>query len=211
MRIPKALAVLLVAATLASAAAGLLSHAAPEPRLAARTLRTVVLFPAGTILRVTNFSALARFPVDPPGAQLVGAFHADHSLWIMAWTNGTPMPMCPIAMGYVGSPMDAAYNESLSPETYTLSEVCGGLGNLTVTQTIELVYGSGGAGSSTGGDGGGGAGVGSAGGVSLASMARSPLLVPALVASLLLAAGIVVLLQRRPPKRPTVLVTDAGR
>ncbi len=202
MRFPTPLAVLLAAAILTVSAAGLVSRAAPEQPLAAETLRTQVLFPAGTVLHVTNFSALARFTVDPPGAQLVGAFHADHFLWIMAWTNGTPMPMCPIAMGYVGSPMDTAYNESLKPETYTLSEVCGGLGNLTVTQTIELVYGSGGAGSGTGGGGGGGARVRTAGGPSLASVAGSPFLVPALAASLLLVVGIGVALWRRPPKRP---------
>lgn len=186
MPLTKAPAILLAAAILAIAAAGLLSHAASEPRLAAQALGTQVLFPAGTVLHIVNFSALARFTVDAPGAQLVGAFHADHSLWIMAWTNGTPMPMCPIAMGYVGSPMDTSYNESLKPETYTLSEVCGGFGNLTVTQSIELVYGEGGAGNGTGGDGaGGGAGVATAGGLTLASIARSPLLGPALAASLL--------------------------
>ncbi len=198
MRILVALA---IAVTLAMAA-GLVSSSAAEPLLAAQTLGTVVLFPAGTVIHVTNFSALARFTVDPPGAQLVGAFHADHSMWIMAWTNGTPMPMCPIAMGYVGSPMNASYNESLKPETWTLSEVCGGLGNLTVTQTIELVYGSGGPGSGTGGgSGGNGSGLGTAGGLTLASIAGSPFFVPALAASLLVAAGIGVVLWRRPPKR----------
>ncbi len=186
MRAPILLAALFVAAILAFAAAGLVSPAAPEAPLSVRTVGTQVIFPEGTVLHITNFSALARLTVYPPGAQLVGAFHADHFLWIMAWTNGTPMPMCPIAMGYVGSPMDTSYNESLKPETYTLSEVCGGFGNLTVTQSIELVYGEGGAGNGTGGDGaGGGAGVATAGGLTLASIARSPLLGPALAASLL--------------------------
>ncbi len=205
MRLPKVLAVLLVASTLALAT-GLVAQAALESPLPTQTLGTQVIFPAGTVIHVTNFSALARFTVDPPGAQLAGAFHADHSMWIMAWTNGTPMPMCPIALGYVGPPMNASYNESLKPETWTLSEVCGGLGNLTVTQTIELVYGSGGAGNGTGGNGGGSGGsLSTAGGLSLASLARSPYLVPAVVSSLLLVAAIGIVLWRRPPKTLGVL------
>ncbi len=194
MQAPKVHAALFVAALLALASAGLLPFAAAKPQFSTQTLGTVVIFPAGTVLQITDFSALASFTVYPPGAQLVGAFHADHFLWIMAWTNGTPMPMCPIAMGYVGPPMNASYNEGLKPETWTLSEVCGGLGNLTVTQTIELVYGSGGAGS--------GSGVGSSGGLSLASIAGSPFFLPAVAASLLLVAGTAILLRRRRAKRP---------
>ncbi len=198
MRDPQVLVGLVIVGILAVGSVGLLSLASAQPPLIEQTLGTQVIFPAGTVLHVTNFSALARFTVDPPGAQLVGAFHADHSMWIMAWTNGTPMPMCPIALGYVGPPMNASYNESLKPETWTLSEVCGGLGNLTVTQTIELVYASG-AGSGTGGNGGGGgATVRTAGGPTLASIARSPLLVPAVAASVLLAAGISLVLRRKP-------------
>ncbi len=183
-------------------AAGLLSGAASEPTASAQTVRTVILFPAGTVLHVTDFSALARFNVDPPGAQLLGGFHADHWMWIMAWTNGTPMPMCPIARGYVGSPMNASYNESLKPETWTLSEVCGGFGNLTVTQTIELVYGGGGAGNG----GGSSSGLGTAGGLSLASIAGSPFFVPALTVAVLAVGGIAVLFLRRRPKRPDARV-----
>ncbi len=211
MPLTKAPAILLAAAILAIAAAGLLSHAASEPRLAAQALGTQVLFPAGTVLHIVNFSALARFTVDAPGAQLVGAFHADHSLWIMAWTNGTPMPLCPIAVGYVGSPMNTTYNESLKPETWTLSEVCGGLGNLTVTQTIELVYGSGGPGpGSGGGNGGSPAGVGTSGGLSLPSIAGSPLFLSAMAACLLLAAGFAVARWRRPPRRPVEAPPPGG-
>ncbi len=125
---------------------------------AAQAAGVQILFPEGTVLQVRGFGPLTRFAVSPPDAQLVGAFHADHFLWIMAWTNGTPLPMCPIYEGYVGSPMNATYNESLKPETYTFGEVCGGWGNLTVTQTIELVYAGGGSGGSTGGIGGSGTG-----------------------------------------------------
>lgn len=164
---------------------------ASTPGSTIEPLASQILFPEGTVLRITNFSALARFTVSPPGAQFVGAFHADHSLWIMAWTNGTPMPMCPIAQGYVGSPMNASYDEKLIPETYTFSEVCGGLGNLTVTQTIELVYGSG---------GGNGTGGGDSGALSVNSFARSPLLVSGL--ALLGLAAVGATLSRRKSHRP---------
>lgn len=169
---------------------------AATPGSTIEPMASQIIFPQGTVLRVTNFSALAQFTVSPPGAQFVGAFHADHFLWIMAWTNGTPMPMCPIAQGYVGSPMNASYNEKLTPETYTFSEVCGGLGNLTVTQTIELVYGSGG-GNSTG--------VGDSGALGVASIAQSPLLVPGLAILGLAAVGATILWRgshRRPPPSP---------
>ncbi len=198
MRVPNILLALVAAVLLAMAGAGLLARAEPESTRIAQAVQNPVIFPAGTVLHVTNFSALAQFTVDPPGAQLVGAFHADHSMWIMAWTNGTPMPMCPIALGYVGPPMNASYNESLKPETWTLSEVCGGLGNLTVTQTIELVYGSGGAGTGTGSDGrGDGTIVRTASGPSLVSTAWSPLLVLAVAASVLLVAGIGLVARRK--------------
>ena len=104
--------VLLFAACLATAS---LTLAAIPSRPG--TAQTRVIFPEGTVVHVTDFSALARFTVVPPGAQFVGAFHADHWMWIMAWTNGTPMPLCPIAQGYVGPPMNASYNETLKPET----------------------------------------------------------------------------------------------
>ncbi len=143
-----------------------------------------VIIPQGTVIHVTNFSALARFSVVAPGAQFVGALAMDHWMWIMAWTNGTPMPMCPIAEGYVGSPTNATYNESLKPATYTFSEVCGGLGNLTVTRAIELVYPGAASGGTGGGYAGNTTGVGGSGGGGPAAAPPAPtIMAPAIAAA----------------------------
>lgn len=197
MRAPTIAVVLITAAFLT-----FVPFAFASPQVGAQASGVRVIFPAGSVIHVTNFSALARFTVYAPGAQFVGAFHADHSMWIMAWTNGTPMPMCPIALGYVGSPMNASYNESLKPETYTLSEVCGGLGNLTVTQTIELVSASttdGGGGGSTGGVGGSG-GPGAAGTGALPTPQTITLLL-ALVSTAVGVAMVIVALRERRSRR----------
>ncbi len=196
MRLPK-IAVALLVATLATASLAL--AATPSPP---ETAQVQVIFPEGAVVHVTNFSALARFTVVPPGAQFVGAFHADHSMWIMAWTNGTPMPLCPIAQGYVGPPMNASYNETLQPETYTFSEVCGGLGNFTVTQAIELVYPDAANGTGAGGSAGGIGGTGgSAGGIGPAPVSMTPTLIVVLAAALVVAGGML-WVRRRPWRRP---------
>ncbi len=208
MRLRQAMPALLLLAILATASATL---AAPASQPLGSAAVTQVIFPVGTVLHVTNFSALARFTVQPPDAQFVGAFHADHQLWIMAWTNGTPMPLCPIYQGYVGGPMNASYNETLKPETYTFGEVCGGFGNLTVTSPIELVYGSASGGNGSGGNGGG-SGAGTEGGTTfglgtLASV-RTPAAVPLPAAALVVAAvglalrGSSLPRSRRPPRAP---------
>ncbi len=197
MRLPRIAVALLLVAALAMASLAL----AAIP-LRPETTQIQVIFPAGTVVHVSNFSALARFTVVPPGAQFVGAFHADHSMWIMAWTNGTPMPLCPIAQGYVGPPMNASYNETLKPETYTFSEVCGGLGNFTVTEAIELVYPNAANGTGSGGSAGGIGGTGSGAGGIVASPVAMAAVLAVVLAAALLVAGVVVWVRRRSLRRP---------
>ena len=91
-------------------------------------------------MRITNFSSLVSFSVAAPGARLVGGANVDHSVLLMAWTHGTPLPMCPDFLGYVGSPWKLSLDQSLAPGVYQYGPVCGGLANLTVTADIELVY-----------------------------------------------------------------------
>lgn len=100
---------------------------------------SVVLFPEGSVLRITNFTALGSFTVPAPGALFVGAASVDHAVLLMAWSNTTPLPLCPDVDGYVGSQWTYSVHEPLAPGFYRFGPVCGGLANLTVTQDIALL------------------------------------------------------------------------
>jgi len=108
---------------------------------AAHTAQTrTILFPAGSVVHIVGFSPIVAFTVHAPGGQFIGAASVDHFVWLMPWTNGTPLPECPDVIGYIGTPWIYSPNEFLASGSYYFGPVCGGFANLTVSQDIEVVY-----------------------------------------------------------------------
>lgn len=98
-----------------------------------------VLFPRGALFQVPGLP-VENLTIPPQGGVLIGSVHWDHSsVLVVLAANGTH-PMCPTFSGYAGPPWTQHLNESLSTGTYFFGALCGGFGNGTVTQPIEITY-----------------------------------------------------------------------
>jgi hypothetical protein len=99
-----------------------------------------VLYAQGSVLRVPGSSAM-DFTVPQPGGFFVGSINWDHSsASAMVAPLGSHL-LCPEAPTvYSGLPWTQWVNTTLAPGPYEFGALCGGFGNGTVTQTIELVY-----------------------------------------------------------------------
>ncbi len=116
------------------------------------TLPMALPIPAGTVIRITNITAvngtavndsIATFTVAPPGGRLVGAVHMNGGTLEPYPSPWVPVMLCP----YI-PPAMISLNQSLDPGTYGLWIVCRmGLPTPTnpiiinVTETIQVVYG----------------------------------------------------------------------
>ena len=107
----------------------------------AASLRGQILVPVGTVLRVPGFTGVI-FNVPSEGAVLEGAAEADHTMSMGAHTAGGPPGYCPgVYPPYFGSPMSYTANQNLTAGTYIWGVgSCGSLGNITITQSIEVLY-----------------------------------------------------------------------
>lgn len=100
----------------------------------------LVLFPAGSVVRIVGFSPLSKFTVPPSGGRLVGTASVDHFVFLMAWTNGTPLPECADFLGYLGSNWTYSPEQTLAPGSYEFGPVCGGFANLSITDSIAVLW-----------------------------------------------------------------------
>jgi hypothetical protein len=99
-----------------------------------------VLYAQGSVLRVPG-SAILDFTVPQPGGFFVGSIYWDHSSVAATVAPLGSRLVCPEEpTGYSGLPWTQWVNATLAPGTYEFGALCGGFGNGTVTQTIELVY-----------------------------------------------------------------------
>jgi len=74
---------------------------------------------------------------------LVGTAEVDHrSIWLIeALLVGGPGTYCPRGPPpYSGSPWTYTASQNLTAGTYTWGVVCGYGGNITVTQSIEILF-----------------------------------------------------------------------
>jgi hypothetical protein len=99
-----------------------------------------VLYAQGSVFHVPG-SAIKEFTVPQPGGFFMGSINWDHSsVSAMVAPLGSHL-VCPEApTGYGGLPWLQWVNTTLAPGTYEFGALCGGFGNGTVTQAIELVY-----------------------------------------------------------------------
>jgi hypothetical protein len=103
--------------------------------------RGQVLVPAGTVLRLPGFENIG-FTVPSAGGVLVGSAEADHTSVgrIGAFPVGTGWACPPPPTGPWGDPYSYTADQNLTAGAYTWGAFCGGWGNITVTQSIEVVY-----------------------------------------------------------------------
>jgi len=79
--------------------------------------------------------------VPSEGGVLVGAAEVDHTMGIGARLVGGPGIYCPAPPGrYYGNPWSYTANQNLTAGEYTWGVGCGSWGNITVTQSIEVLY-----------------------------------------------------------------------
>ncbi len=98
-----------------------------------------VVVPAGTVLELRGFAPFANFTVPAPGGVFEGKAWLDHFVWIMAYGNTTPLPMCADLLGWSGNGSFYSPDEVLAPGFYHLGPVCGGFANLTVLDSLKVV------------------------------------------------------------------------
>jgi hypothetical protein len=109
----------------------------------ATSFRGQVLAPAGALFKVYPGSGFAgvTFTVPSEGGVLVGAAEVDHAMKIGTRPAGAPGVYCPASpYGYSGSPWSYTVDQNLTAGEYTWGPFCGGWGNITVTQPIEVLY-----------------------------------------------------------------------
>ncbi len=100
-----------------------------------------VLVPAGTVLNIPPFGGV-NFTVPSEGGVLVGAAEVDHTIPLGAFPVGSRFN-CPgrnTGVYYFGSPGSYTANENLTAGAYTWGSYCGSWGNITVTQSIAVLY-----------------------------------------------------------------------
>ena len=98
----------------------------------------LILYQNGTSLTIPGMH-VTKFSLYSGGGRLVGTIHWDHT---SAYAGALPpytILHCTTLHGYYGAPWNQSYNVSLSAGPYTFGRICFGLGNGTVTQTIEIV------------------------------------------------------------------------
>jgi len=104
-----------------------------------------VLIPAGSTLHTPAFGVV-RFDVPSIGGAIVGAAEVDNGSLIVGVLAVAPFHECPgTALNgtqAVHSIVSWLYsiNESLAPGRYVWGALCGGIGNITVTHSIEVLY-----------------------------------------------------------------------
>ncbi len=99
-----------------------------------------VVIPAGTEIELRGFAPVANFTVAVPGGVFEGRAWLDHTVWLMAYSNSTPLPMCADLLGYAGNGSWYTPHEFLAPGFYQFGPVCGGFANVTVLDSLEVVY-----------------------------------------------------------------------
>ncbi len=99
-----------------------------------------VLYTQGSSLRVPGM-ATVDFTVTAPGGFLAGSIYWDHSsVAAMVALVGSHVT-CPVtSLGYSGSPWTQWVNTTLPKGQYEFGALCGGFGNGTVNQTIEVLF-----------------------------------------------------------------------
>jgi hypothetical protein len=105
---------------------------------------TLVLVPAATVLRVgPGGLAVEPFTIIAPGV-LLGAAVVDHTSvnGIGVYPAGAAIAcgLIPYPPTYSGGQWYYSVNQSLAPGSYDWGAVCGGYGNVTVIQSIEIVF-----------------------------------------------------------------------
>jgi hypothetical protein len=108
----------------------------------------LVIAPAGAVLHVSpDHFAYVPFTIFLPGV-LIGGAEVDHEsvFGIGVFPVGSafscpsepaPPPSPPF---YWGGPWSYSANQSLAPGSYFWGTPCGGSGNITVTQSVEIVF-----------------------------------------------------------------------
>lgn len=99
----------------------------------------IVVVPAGTVVELRGFAPVANFTVPAPGGVFEGRVWVDHSVWLMAYSNTTPLPMCADLLGWAGNGSFYSPDVVLAPGFYHFGPVCGGFANLTVFDSLEVV------------------------------------------------------------------------
>lgn len=99
-----------------------------------------VLYVQGSVVRVPG-TANVEFTVPQPGGFFVGSILWDHSSVSAMVAPLGSHPVCPdTPSAYSGLPWTQWVNTTLAPGPYEFGALCGGFGNGTVTQIIEIVY-----------------------------------------------------------------------
>jgi len=99
-----------------------------------------VVYLQGSVLRIPG-TGTTEFSVPAPGGYLVGSIGWDHtSASAMVVPLGAHV-LCPSGpSGYSGAPWTQYVNTTLPVGSYEFGALCGGFGNGTVTQTIEVIF-----------------------------------------------------------------------
>lgn len=99
-----------------------------------------VLFATGDVIHGLPPTDV-NFSVPAEGGVLVGEAWVDHSSVSLGVFLPGHIYMCPaIPADYTGGPWTYTVNESLVAGQYLFGAFCSGLGNATVTQSVEVLY-----------------------------------------------------------------------
>jgi len=98
-----------------------------------------VLYAQGSFLQVPGLVP-GNFTLGGEGGILVGSIHWDHTSVVLVVGPLGSLLSCPIFGGYAGSAWNQSFNRTLSSGTFGFGAFCGGFGNGTVTQAVEVVY-----------------------------------------------------------------------
>ncbi len=97
-----------------------------------------VLYAQGAALKVPGLP-FENFTVPQQGGVLLGSIQWDHSS-VMAGVGPAGFYTCPSFFNYSGLPWTQEFDSRLISGPHLFGAYCGGFGNGTVTQAIEVVY-----------------------------------------------------------------------
>lgn len=97
-----------------------------------------VLFAQGAVLKVPGLGFL-NFTVPKQGGIVLGTIQWDHSS-VFAGVVAEGFYHCPVFLKYAGAPWTQQFNDTLGGGAHEFGAPCGGFGNGTVVQPIEVVY-----------------------------------------------------------------------